>query len=160
MFAKTEFQVGAAAVALGVFLLVIGIPYGVSSPSNIPKIVLSPLFWPQILAGALILLGIGLLISAPGAPVSEDERTIFAVGGGVKRLIVMAVVMVAYFFLIPVLGMVWASVIVFAITAFLVKTRHPWPALAAAVVVPLILYAFFAHVAGVAVPQGDIVRLP
>lgn len=160
MLAKTEFQVGAASIALGVFLLVIGIPYGVSSPSNIQKIVLSPLFWPQVLSGALILLGIGLLISARGAPVSEDERTIFDMKGGVARLAIVAVTMIVYYLLIPVLGMVWASMVVFAVVAFLVKTRHPWAALAAAVVVPLILYAFFAHVAGVAVPQGDLVRLP
>ena len=160
MFAKTEFQVGAASIAIGLFLIFVGIPNFVSSPSNIPKIVLSPLFWPEILAGALILLGIGLLVSAPGAPVREDETTIFHMQGGIKRLALMAATMVVYVWVMPVIGMVWASMIVFAIVAFLVKTRHPWLALAAAAVVPLVLYGFFAHVAGVAVPQGHLVRLP
>lgn len=160
MFAKTEFQVGAAAIVLGVFLLLVGIPSFVSGPSNVPKIVLSPLFWPQILAGALILIGIGLLISAPGAPVSEDEQTIFDKEGGISRLALMALTMVVYAWAIDVVGMVWASMIVFVIVAFLVKTRHPYPALAAAVAVPLVLYAFFNHVASVAIPQGDFVRLP
>ncbi|HUF56157.1 MAG TPA: tripartite tricarboxylate transporter TctB family protein [Thermohalobaculum sp.] len=161
MFAKTEFQVGAASVAIGIFLLVVGIPYGISSPSNVPKIVLSPVFWPQILAGALILIGIGLLISAPGAPrFPEQETTIFNKEGGINRLALMALTMVVYAWAIDVIGMVWASMIVFAIVAFLVKTRHPYPALAAAVVVPLALYAFFNHVASVSIPQGDFVRLP
>ena len=29
-----------------------------------------------------------------------------------------------------------------------------------AIVLPLVLYAFFAHIAGVAVPQGEFIRLP
>jgi len=29
-----------------------------------------------------------------------------------------------------------------------------------AVLIPLVLYVFFAHIAGVAIPQGDFVRLP
>ena len=33
-------------------------------------------------------------------------------------------------------------------------------ALVTSFVVPLLLYAFFAHVAGVAIPQGNFVRLP
>ena len=160
MFAKTEFHLGAASVAIGIFLLVVGIPYGISSPSNVPKIVLSPVFWPQILAGALILIGVGLLISAPGAPRSEEEITIFDREGGISRLALMALTMIVYVWAIDVLGMVWSSVIAFAVVAFLVKTRHPYPALASAVVVPLVLYAFFNHVASVAVPQGDFVRLP
>ena len=161
MFAKTEFQVGAAAIVLGAFLLLVGIPNFVSGPSNVPKLVLSPLFWPQVLAGALILIGIGLLISAPGAPrFPEEEATIFDKEGGINRLALMALTMVVYAWAIDVIGMVWASMIVFAIVAFLVKTRHPYPALAAAVLVPLVLYAFFNHVASVAIPQGAFVRLP
>lgn len=160
MLRKTEFQVGLAAVALGLFLLVAAIPLGVSSPSNVPKLVLSPLFWPQILAGVLIFIGVLLLVSVPVAPEPEPESSIFRIEGGVVRLALMAAAMVAYFVLIPLIGMVWASMLAFAATAVLVKTRHPLAAVVAAIVVPLALYAFFAHVAGVAVPQGEFVRLP
>ena len=160
MLAKIEAQVGIASIAIGAFLLVVGIPYGVSSPSNVPKIVLSPLFWPQILAGVLVFAGVLLVAAAPRARAPADEATIFGIEGGVLRLALMAAGMVAYFVLIPVLGMVWSSMLAFAGTAFLVKTHHPLAAGMAAILVPLALYAFFAHVAGVAIPQGDFVRLP
>jgi len=56
--------------------------------------------------------------------------------------------------------MVWTAMIVFLLTAFLFRTRHPITALICAVVIPLALYLFFAKVAGVAIPQGIFVRLP
>ena len=52
------------------------------------------------------------------------------------------------------------SMLIFVATALLVRTRHPKTALVCAVIVPLVLYAFFAHVAGVAIPQGNFMRLP
>ena len=44
--------------------------------------------------------------------------------------------------------------------SFLVRTKHMTIAIVSAVAVPLLLYVFFAHVAGVAIPQGNFVRLP
>lgn len=76
------------------------------------------------------------------------------------RLAALAVIMALTMFALPRLGMVWTAMIVFVVTAFLFKTRHPKIALASAVFIPLLLYMFFAHVAGVAIPQGDFVRLP
>ena len=61
---------------------------------------------------------------------------------------------------LPRLGMVWTCMLVFVATAFMFRTRYPKAAVVCAVVVPLVLYAFFAHVAGVAIPQGEFVRLP
>lgn len=160
MLGKSEFQVGVAAIVLAVFLLLVGIPYGVSKPSNIRNIVLSPTFWPQILAGLLMLAGIGLLISARRPEPREFEGSLQEVGGGVSRLAGVAVLMGAYYVLVPLIGMVWASMLAFGCVAALVHTRHPYIAAASAVVIPLLLYAFFAHVAGVSVPQGEFVRLP
>jgi len=48
----------------------------------------------------------------------------------------------------------------FLATAFLVRTSHPKTAVICALCVPLVLYVFFAHVATVAIPQGNFVRLP
>ena len=82
------------------------------------------------------------------------------VPGGYKRLAIMAVVMVIYMFGLPRLGMVWTSMLAFLATAFLVRTSHPKTAVICALCVPLVLYVFFAHVATVAIPQGNFVRLP
>jgi len=61
---------------------------------------------------------------------------------------------------LPRLGMVWTAMLVLAACAFLFQTRHPIVAIICAVVMPLLLYLFFAHVAGIAIPQGNFVRLP
>ena len=49
MARNSHFQIGLAALALSLFLVLVGIPYGVTSPSNVPKMVLSPVFWPYVL---------------------------------------------------------------------------------------------------------------
>jgi putative tricarboxylic transport membrane protein len=153
---------GLGAIAAAAFLALVAIPGFVSSPSNVRNIVLSPLFWPYVLAGLTGLTGLGLLIA--GQTMAEDgqkaNEPISDFGAGLARLAAMAAIMVATMFLIPRIGMVWTAMLTFAATAFVVKTRHPRIALICAVALPLVLYGFFAHVAGVAIPQGLLVRLP
>ncbi len=159
---KSHIHLGLFCLALSGFLILAGIPAWVSSPSNVPNVILSPLFWPYVLAGLTALTGLGLLATAFQHPVEGDKlnEDIGDRRAGMLRLAVMAVIMLAAIWAMPRIGMVWTSMAVFAATAFLVQTRHPKTALICAVILPLVLYAFFAHVAGVAVPQGNFVRLP
>ena len=144
------------------FLIAVAIPFWVSSPSNVPNIILSPLFWPNVLAAFTGLIGAGLILTSIARPRPEtpavsdvpDRPAAFA------RLAIMAVVMAATVLVMPWLGLVWTAMATFVVTAFLVKTKHPRTALICAVLIPLVLYVFFAHIAGVAIPQGDFVRLP
>ncbi len=159
MARNSHFQIGLAALALSLFLVLVGIPYGVTSPSNVPKMVLSPVFWPYVLCGVLALTGVGLIVTASFAE-AEPVNKPAEMPGGYLRLALLGILGVLYVGSIGTLGMVWASVLAFIALAFLIKTRHPVVALIAAVLVPLALYAFFAHVAGVAIPQGDFVRMP
>ena len=146
---------------MAALLLFWAIPSYVSSPSNVRNIVLSPLFWPNTLAILTALMGLGLLGTALRLPPSEraasdvDDR-----GAAMLRLLGAAVVMAITFWALPRLGLVWTAMLTFAAMAFLVKTRHPGWALGCAVLVPLLLYLFFAKVAGVAIPQGEFLRLP
>jgi hypothetical protein len=157
-----QLQLGLFALVASAFLIFYAIPSWISSPSNVRNVVLSPLFWPYALAGLAALTGLGLIAAGLRAPhtgdvlnpPSKDPRA------AVLRLLAMAVIMVLTMFLLPRLGMVLTSMLVLAATAFLVRTRHPKTALVCAVVIPLLLYAFFAHVAGVAIPQGEVLRLP
>lgn len=157
-----QLQLGIGAIAAAAFLLLVAIPVWVSSPSNVPNIILSPLFWPWSLAGLTGITGLGLILTSFREPVPAEPE-----GSDVDdtpkawiRLVSIAAVMIVAMLIIPRIGMVWTSMLVFAVTAFLVRTNHPMTALISAVLVPLVLYAFFAHVAGVAIPQGDFVRLP
>lgn len=157
-----QLQLGAGAIFAAIVLLVVAIPLWVSSPSNVPNIILSPLFWPWTLSGLTGIVGAGMILTAlrepkPMAPAVSDVTDKRAAW---LRLIQIAAVMLLTMLALPRIGMVWTSMLVFAASAFLVRTSHPRTALISAVLVPLALYAFFAHVAGVAIPQGDFVRLP
>lgn len=157
-----QVRLGVAACVAALFLVFFAIPHWVSSPSNVRNVVLSPLFWPYVIGGLTGLVGLGLVIAGHVAtgdagPVNaplDDPRA------GLVRLASMAVMMIVIVWATPRLGMVWTSMLAFAAMAFLVRTRHPRIALICAVLVPLVLYAFFAHVASIAIPQGNFVRLP
>lgn len=156
-----QLRLGIGACVVSILLVLLGIPGWVSSPSNVPNIVLAPTFWPYILAALTGLSGLGLILaSRTASAVVDDDEGANSDGKHWYRLAVLAVVMVLTMFALPRLGMVWTTMIVFVVTAFMFRTRHPVAALVCAVIVPLALYAFFAHVAGVAIPQGNFVRLP
>lgn len=157
-----QFQLGIGAIVAAALLMLVAIPTWVSSPSNVPNIILSPLFWPWVLAGLTGLTGVGMIFAALREPVpSEPEQSdVDDRQGAWARLAGIAAVMAVTMLLMPRIGMVWTAMLVFAVTAFLVRTSNPKIALISAILVPLVLYAFFAHVAGVAIPQGDFVRLP
>lgn len=153
--------IGAGAIIFSAFMALIGVPYGVAAPRNISNIVLSPLFWPYIVAGMIGLAGLALLLTrAPAADEVDAEAESDGDGRGLMRLALMAVIMAVYFYAIELVGMVWASMAAFVAIAFLIRTAHPRAAVLTAIVAPLLLYGFFAHVAGVMIPQGGIVRLP
>ncbi|MFU1476189.1 tripartite tricarboxylate transporter TctB family protein [Roseovarius sp. C7] len=168
-----QLRLGITALLAAIILLVYGIPNWVSSPSNVPKIVLSPLFWPQVLAWLTGLAGVGLILfSWRDKGVGSEDRDPAAPDSGARgrsgdtprhaylRLTLMALLMLVMLWLMPRLGMVWTAMIGFLATAILMQPRLPVSTVVAAIAVPLVLYAFFAHVAGVAIPQGQFVRLP
>lgn len=144
---------------MGAFLALVAIPNWVSAPDKVPHIVLSPLFWPYTIAGLLVLSGVGLVLSGRYSDeiFNADETRI---PGAMKRILIFAAIAIAYVRLIPLMGMVWASILAFGATVSLLRPGHPRLAIICAVLFPLILYVFFAHIAGVAVPQGKFVRLP
>jgi len=150
---------GVAALVIAGILGLVAIPFFVSSPSNVRNIVLSPVFWPYTLTGLTALAGALLILTGwRETDLLEDEDS--AAPGAALRLGGLAAIMVAVMLLLPWLGMPLTTMFAFVATAFLYRTRHPVVALICAVLVPLALYAFFAHVAGVAVPQGELIRLP
>ena len=157
-------RIGIAAIVGAAFLAAFAIPNFVSSPSNVGNVILSPLFWPYVLAGLTGIVGIGLVVTALAGDLSRfdlhDEIDIPHGTGPWGRLAALAAIMVLVMLGLPRLGMVWTCMLAFVACAFLFRTRHPIAAIVCAVIVPLLLYAFFAHVAGVAIPQGNFVRLP
>lgn len=158
---SNQVHLGIAACLVALFLIFIGIPNGVSSPSNVKNIVLAPTFWPYVLSAITGIAGLGLLASGwkqkQAEPVNDETRQN---AYGWLRLVALAIIMLATMYALPRLGMVWTTMLIFAVTAFMFRTRHPRAAIICAILIPLALYVFFAHVAGVGIPQGNFVRLP
>jgi hypothetical protein len=157
-------RLGIVVTLAALFLILYAIPNFVFAPSNVGNIVLSPLFWPYVLSGLAGLIGLALLGTAvrsdEDVPFENEDVTHTDGAAPWLRLAGLAVIMVLTMYALPRLGMVWTAMLAFAACAFMFRTRHPIIALVCAVLVPLLLYAFFAHVAGVAIPQGNFVRLP
>ena len=166
MLKNSYFISGFVALLLSLLLIFVAIPFGITSPSNISKIVLSPVFWPQVLSVLLGITGIALMVSANGAKVNgvddndDNEDLKESTAGGFKRLFLMGILMSAYVTAIPKLGLVWTSMIAFVALSVLIKSSRPLTAIITAIVIPLILYLFFAHIAGMSIPQGEFLRLP
>ncbi len=159
---SVQLQLGIGACVAAIFLVLVAIPTWVSAPSNISNIILSPLFWPYTLGTITALVGLALIAAGFQEPETDEplNEPIEDPQNAWLRLVGAAIIMVATMLLLPRLGMVWTCMLCFVAMAFLYRTRHPVVAVISAVIVPLVLYAFFAHVAGVAIPQGHFVRLP
>jgi len=149
-------------VAFAAFLLFGLIPFGVTSPSNIRVRVQAPTFWPNIIAAGLLLGGVLLLLQQrflrEADSVIDDATGI--PGSPWVRILFISILMLLYYLAIPFLGMVFASMLAIAAFCLMVNTKHRVAALVVSVMLPLAVYAFFSHVAGVPVPQGEFIRLP
>ncbi|MDC0360229.1 tripartite tricarboxylate transporter TctB family protein [Alphaproteobacteria bacterium] len=158
---------GLVFIGFGAFILFVAIPYAVTSPSNVQKVVLAPTFWPTIIGW--IIIGLGAILMAMRflvpADWSSDDADAGAddgppLPGGWLRLATAGALMVALVYVTPILGLVWTAMLCFVALSLLVKSSRPVVSLIVAIALPLALYVFFHHAAGVAVPQGEFIRLP
>ena len=152
---------GLGIAGAGAALLLFGIPMGISAPSNVRVAVLSPLFWPTIIAWAMVVGGVLLLFRSrrgsrrpvgQGAVPTAVEDAVS--GSAMLRIAALAILMFAYYLAIPVLGMVLASGLAYLTVAVLLRARHRVAMLVTAIALPLSLYLFFYRVAGVPLPGG------
>lgn len=138
------------------------VPTYVVTPKRVPFKALSPAFWPNIIGWIMLACGAILALRAFFAkPVPEavaDDITISRNEG--VRLLAVGAILLGMFLLLPVIGMVWSCMAGFFLLVLMSAGRNLIWGIIAAVLLPLILYVFFTKVAGVAIPQGQIVRLP
>ena len=148
-------------ILFALFLWLVLIPFGIDAPSSMRSILLSPRFWPTILAAGLLLLGV-LLGAATLRRKTGDRHDPFEgfTSPEYGRLAGFVVLLAAYFEAIPWLGMVWSSVLCFAAVVFLTGAQNKAIGLACALVLPIVLFGFFYHIAGVNIPQSELLRLP
>jgi len=153
---------GVLCSVIAFFLWFYAIPQWVSAPSNVSRLVLSPTFWPLIIAALIGLCGAYLLFIDNRQTADEIEsleqpenRTT-----GFIRLFMAAVAMVLFLISVETAGLVIGSMILFLVMIFIVTQTISIRFFVIAVILPVALYGFFAHVASVAIPQGEWMQLP
>lgn len=158
-----NFRLGIFSICASVFLFGYAIPNLIYSPSNIKQIVLAPTFWPYIVAFFIALTGIALLFKPADTSEDTDNNSHYDSSNTRKaytRLFVLGFIMTITMIVISKVGMVWTCMGVFLTLTFYFGTRYKKSALICSILIPMSLYVFFAHVAGVAIPQGEFLRLP
>ena len=159
---RAEILVGLGVMGMAAIVLWVLIPGYVRIPRRVPMAALSPAFWPNVIGWTMLICGVLLTARAAIAPpppdnIADDLRfsrpqmlRVGALGG---------VLGVSYFAL-PFLGMVWTCMTLYILMVLMSGAKRPIWGTLIAILLPLALYFFFTKVAGVAIPQGRIVRLP
>ena len=146
---------GVGVALLGLLIFFVLIPWGIDRPGNVEHAALAPDFWPQIIAA--IMMALGVLQALRPAPDDDEEDGSEDSGRWLHRVPGLAValgVLFGFYVLIPSLGMVAPGVaVIFALMVFGGERRWLLAATIAAGV-PVLLYAFFVHVAGIPIPLG------
>lgn len=159
---RRDGYIGVFAICLAMALLLYLIPEYVAKPQAVRNIVLSPVFWPTVIAWMMLLVGGGILASQYLDRNSEQEESSCPKTASVSvRVVMFFVFLAAYYLLIPVLGMVWSSSLAFIVFSIVIcGTEYRKTAVIMGLLLPISLYVFFYHVAGVNIPQNELLRLP
>lgn len=159
---RDELLIGLGVMVLAALTLWWLIPVYIPTPRRVPVRALSPAFWPKIICWTMLACGIALSVRAafaPPPPAAIADQLVPTSPEAV-RLLALGAILLGTYLALPVIGMVWTCMIVYALLVLLTGGRQLGWGILVAIVLPLVLYAFFAKVAGVAIPQGQIVRLP
>lgn len=159
---RDEILVGLMVSAIAALILWWIIPVHVDIPRRVPIKALSPAFWPNVIGLIMLVCGVALTLRAALAPPTPDAIAddLSVSRPEAVRLLTLGALLVGAFFSLRIIGMVWICMIVFVALIWLTDSKNRLWGIAVGVVLPLALYFFFTKVAGVAIPQGQIVRLP
>ena len=147
---------GIGVLVLGLLIFFLLIPLGIDQPGSVEHAALAPNFWPKIIAAIIILMGLFLTIK-PAKDEDDDIEDGGDAGGWLQRLPGLAVALgtlFAFYFLIPLLGMVVPGMVMaFGLMVYAGERR--WSrGIAIAAGVPILLYFFFVYVASIPIPLG------
>ena len=159
---RNEVLIGLAVMALSAVVLWLLIPNYVALPRRVPIKALAPSYWPKIICWIMLLCGAALtlraVMAAPTPDAIVDDPS--ASTPEMLRLAGLVVILSSAYFAMPIVGMVWICMIVFILLVLMTGAKRLFWGIVVGVALPLLLYVFFTKVAGVAIPQGQFVRLP
>ena len=149
---KRDLYSGLIFIALGVALLTILVPMGIVEPRKVRFAALSPSYYPRIVAGALLLLGLAVAWKARRETVGDPESNRHP--NARLRIACFIALLGAYALLLPWLGFVAAGSLGLLTAFWIAGERRLGLILPLAVLVPLLLYFFFLKVALIPIPTG------
>ena len=157
--------VGLGVLAVALLIWTIIIPAGIQLPRNAGVGSLSPGFWPRIVVGMAAAAGLALLVTgltdrgpsgdiANGADASgQDPLAPFSKRGAVRLVTAFAALLLLYLF-VDLLGLVVPAMALTALLMCLGGERRWHIVGPVALLLPLILYFFFARLARLPLPLG------
>ena len=165
-----DLWLGAGLAVLSALLYLVIIPAGVTVPASMRSPVLSPAFWPNIVALFLLAMSTllflraaftwrrGEMVAHKSADIEdEEERSGF---NGQARAVAVIALMFLYYWLILKIGLVPASMIALLTVGLTTSRPNVWLLIVAAPVLPMLLYLFFFKVANVPIPGGEWLVFP
>jgi putative tricarboxylic transport membrane protein len=163
--AKRDIWIGAIAIALAALGEFVVIPLGVTVPSSIKVLALSPDFWPRVImvllagAGAMILfqgLAAGKLLIAPPPVKLEGDNEVahYPFKTQIIRVTAAFAGLFIFYALSPIIGMVVGCMVLVTLATRILGVTSWVKSLCLAVILPVALYFFFAKVAHVPIPLG------
>ena len=169
--ANREIGLGSAIVVFAALGFLLAIPYGIVMPGNIEVLALAPNFWPFVvmamagIAGAVITAQGFLDRTKPDVPhvsATPDEATpVFEEidddrppAEAAMRATIVVGSLFALYFAIPFAGIVAGTMVILIFLIWLSGERRWRLILSIAILLPLVLYFFFVHVANVPMPVG------
>lgn len=153
MAPRQDLIAGLLMLGLGALVIWVLIPLGVAEPKSVKFAALSPSYYPRITAGALMLLGAGVLVRR-FARTHPDEEASKRHPNATARITAFLVILLLLAVTLDWLGFViGCGAAVFAAMT-LAGERKFWLSAMIAVLLPLLLYFFFLKVARIPIPLG------
>lgn len=144
---------GALILAIGLICVFVLIPFGVDEPRRVRYAALSPSYYPRIVAIILIVIGAAVMVRAVTRPAAADSEEA-AHPNAPRRLLGIAVILVAFAVLLPVLGFILASALALFAAIWLAGEPRWHVNAAISILVPVLLYFFFLKIARIPIPLG------
>lgn len=157
--ARNDIFLGLGAIGFAAFLSLYLLPLGIVLPGNTETRALAPDFWPTIIVEIAGLAGACLIVhgwlnrrnATDDDTASGDMREKLAVAA---RVGIAFGAMFACYWLVPTLGLVAGAIALCAFLMILGGERRLLIVLPVSIILPVLLYLFFAGFAGVPIPTG------
>ncbi len=153
VFQNRDFWAGILILLLGATLLAILIPTGIDEPKKVKFAVMSPSYFPRIVAIAMVLVGFAI---TAGAVINKTPEPMFEGMSGLATAKICAVffIFLATAFALPNAGFLLTCVFAAAALMLLAGERNPLIICLVSLVLPIALHLFFTKVANVPIPGG------